>query len=183
MSLQIMIKNNKNNRSEYWLTMVDILDAQFPKGECKERGKALVLLSYIEMMLQGVKFDEEGRPKKIKVEEKKINKKVEDLRIINNQIRNKNMNKYLIIVLKEMFKRVKVKFPKDEKYFQKEDWFRDNEWTDREQEDFKEWFISYLQGNKEARQNLMKFPLNNKKSLEKVANEFIMTYGWKTKSK
>jgi len=41
--------------------MVDILDKQFPKGECKERGRALVMLSYIEMMLQGVEF-EDGEP-------------------------------------------------------------------------------------------------------------------------
>lgn len=42
--------------------MVDILDGQFPKGECKERGRALVMLSYIEMMLTGGKFNEYGVP-------------------------------------------------------------------------------------------------------------------------
>lgn len=42
--------------------MVDILDGIYPKGECKDRGKALVFLSYIEMMLQGWKFDESGNP-------------------------------------------------------------------------------------------------------------------------
>lgn len=42
--------------------MVDILDGQFPKGKCQERGKALVMLSYIEMLLNGFKFDEEGKP-------------------------------------------------------------------------------------------------------------------------
>lgn len=54
----------KNKRSKYWNTMVDILDGQFPKGETKERGKALVMLAYIEMMLHGIKFNEEGEPKK-----------------------------------------------------------------------------------------------------------------------
>lgn len=49
-------------RSRYWDTMVDILDGQFPKGKCQERGKALVMLSYIEMLLNGFKFDEEGKP-------------------------------------------------------------------------------------------------------------------------
>lgn len=44
--------------------MVNILDAQFPKGECKERGAAMVMLSYIEMMLQGFEFDENGEPVK-----------------------------------------------------------------------------------------------------------------------
>lgn len=47
----------------YWSTMVEILERQFPKGECKERGRALIMLSYIEMMLQGVEF-EDGEPKK-----------------------------------------------------------------------------------------------------------------------
>ena len=46
--------------------MVDILDGEFPKGECKERGRALVMISYIEMMLQGFEFDENGEPIKNK---------------------------------------------------------------------------------------------------------------------
>jgi len=54
----------KKDKSEHWNTMVDILDGQFPKGECKERGRALVLLAYIEMMLCGWKFNEDGEPKK-----------------------------------------------------------------------------------------------------------------------
>ena len=51
-------------KSKHWDTMVDILDGQFPKGECKERGRALVMLAYIEMMLTGTKFDKEGQPKR-----------------------------------------------------------------------------------------------------------------------
>lgn len=50
------------DRSPYWNTLVDILDKQFPKGECKERGRALVMLAYIDMMLSGVEF-ENGEPK------------------------------------------------------------------------------------------------------------------------
>jgi len=53
------------NRSKYWNTMVDILDGQFPKGECKERGRALVLITYIEMMLDGWNFNESGKPKSL----------------------------------------------------------------------------------------------------------------------
>jgi hypothetical protein len=49
-------------RSKKWNTMVDILDGQFPKGECKERGQAMVMLAYIEMMLNGVKFTPQGKP-------------------------------------------------------------------------------------------------------------------------
>lgn len=41
--------------------MVDILDRRFPKGECKERGEALVMLTYIEMLLEGIEF-KDGEP-------------------------------------------------------------------------------------------------------------------------
>lgn len=51
-------------KSKYWETMCDILDGQFPKGKCKERGRALVMLAFIEMMFTGTKFDETGHPKK-----------------------------------------------------------------------------------------------------------------------
>ena len=54
-------------RSKYWNTMVNIIDNCFPKGGCKERGKALVVLAYLEMMLQGYKFDENGEPLNTKV--------------------------------------------------------------------------------------------------------------------
>ena len=50
----------KKERSKYWDTMVSILDGLYPKGD-KERGRAMVFLAYIEMMLRGVKF-EDGEP-------------------------------------------------------------------------------------------------------------------------
>ena len=43
--------------------MCDILEEQFPKGKCLGRSRALVMLAYIELMLQGHEF-ENGRPKK-----------------------------------------------------------------------------------------------------------------------
>jgi len=55
---------NKIEKSKYWDTMVNILDGLYPKGECKDRGKALIFLSYIEMMLKGFEFDENGNPVK-----------------------------------------------------------------------------------------------------------------------
>ena len=47
-------------KSKYWDTMCNILDKHFPKGECKERGKAITMLVYVEMMLNGTKFDDDG---------------------------------------------------------------------------------------------------------------------------
>ena len=49
-------------KSEHWQTMVNILEGQFPKGLCKERGQALVMLAYINLMLTGTKFDDNGKP-------------------------------------------------------------------------------------------------------------------------
>jgi hypothetical protein len=50
------MKKEKDTRSKYWETMCDILEKEFPKKKCKERGNAIVMLSYIEIMLHlGVK--------------------------------------------------------------------------------------------------------------------------------
>jgi len=57
------MKKDEIKHSKYWLTMVDILDSQFPKSKCKERGQALVMLAYIEMLLTGFEFDKNGQPK------------------------------------------------------------------------------------------------------------------------
>lgn len=59
------MKKEKDKRSKWWLTMVDILDGLYPKGD-KGRGKAMIFLAYTEMMLRGFKFDEEGKPIKEK---------------------------------------------------------------------------------------------------------------------
>jgi len=59
-------------KSKYWDTMVDILEGQFPKGECKERGRALVMLAYIEMMLNGVEFNDDGIPQNYGFPNKKL---------------------------------------------------------------------------------------------------------------
>jgi len=53
---------NTEKRSICWNTMVNILDGLFPKNQCKERGEALIMLAYIEMMLNGYEFDEDGKP-------------------------------------------------------------------------------------------------------------------------
>jgi len=49
-------------RSKHWDTMVNILDSCFEKGKCQERGQAMVFLAYVEMLLRGARFDENGLP-------------------------------------------------------------------------------------------------------------------------
>ena len=46
------MKTKKNKRSKYWNELVEVLEREFPKKQCKERGHALVLLAYAEMALQ-----------------------------------------------------------------------------------------------------------------------------------
>lgn len=49
--------------TKYWPVLCDILEKQFPKGESKERGRTLVMLAFVEMLLQVVEF-KEGEPKR-----------------------------------------------------------------------------------------------------------------------
>lgn len=57
-----MPKKNKRERTKYFDAMVAILEREFPKGKCLERGRALCMLSYIELLLQGFEFGEDGLP-------------------------------------------------------------------------------------------------------------------------
>lgn len=62
LTIKLPLKNKYMERSKYWETMVNIVDRQFPKGLCEERGRALVILAHLELMLTGTKFDEDGDP-------------------------------------------------------------------------------------------------------------------------
>jgi len=52
---------SKNVNSVHWPVLVEIVETVFPKGECVERGRALVMLAYIEMHLNGIPF-RKGEP-------------------------------------------------------------------------------------------------------------------------
>ena len=42
----------KEKKSKYWQELCEVLEREFPKKQCKERGQALVLLAYCEMALE-----------------------------------------------------------------------------------------------------------------------------------
>ena len=48
----------KKKRSKYLNDLVDILDEYFPKGKCKERAAAVMMLVSIELLLQGIKYEQ-----------------------------------------------------------------------------------------------------------------------------
>jgi len=50
---------NKEKRSKWWDKLCEILEQEFPKNQCKERGHALVLLAYAEMYLQEAEKEKE----------------------------------------------------------------------------------------------------------------------------
>lgn len=84
-----------------------------------------------------------------------------------------------IQILHEMLSRVGAKF--DTFNFSKDQWYLTHEWTEQEQESFKQWLMQFLKSNKLYRQEMMQYPRADLKSLEKIASEFIFQYGWKVK--
>ena len=46
------MKNLREIKKDFFDKLTNILDEQFPKGECKERGKALVLNAYANIYLK-----------------------------------------------------------------------------------------------------------------------------------
>ena len=81
------------------------------------------------------------------------------------------------IILEEMCKRTGTKYTDID--FRKPKWFWNFAWTKKEKKDFRNWIAAYLRENKEARTELMNHP--SLLYCNKVADEFIMQYGWKVK--
>lgn len=86
--------------------------------------------------------------------------------------------KHLQVVLEEMFKRVGDTYLPSKT--EGDEWYLKHEWTEKEQEDFMEWLTNYLMTNKEARHELLSFPIRNKKRCQQAASWFNLMYGWKT---
>lgn len=89
--------------------------------------------------------------------------------------------KYLDVVMHEMCKRVGANW--DNIDGQANDWYMMYQWTEAEQDDFKKWLVDYLYKTKEAREAILQYPSINtrKKDLIKVADWFILQYGWVTR--
>ena len=77
-------------------------------------------------------------------------------------------------VLKTMHEAVGAPF----KDVTNENWFMKYSWSEKEQDKFISWMISYLMNNKEARHEMARYPVKNKKRMEALANQFIFNYGW-----
>ena len=89
------------------------------------------------------------------------------------------MNEYVKYILKKMCSYVGADF--DYIDFQDGKWFLEYSWTPEQQDEFILWLIDYLYKNKKAREAVCEHPIKDKKHLEKVAQMFILNYGWKLK--
>jgi len=97
----------------------------------------------------------------------------------NEIILKKKFSKHLVIILKEMCRRVGVKY--NEVYFSKEGWFSKYTWTEEEYSDFLKWLVGYLYNSNEARKEIMEYNYKTKKQIKKAADMFGLCYGWKFK--
>jgi hypothetical protein len=89
-------------------------------------------------------------------------------------------NEYFAHVIKEMCNRVGADYDKlDPK---KEDWYLEYSWTEKEQDDFKEWVVDYLYRSTGARKAILNFPLKNKTKIRKAVDWFLFDYGWTLKN-
>jgi hypothetical protein len=79
-------------------------------------------------------------------------------------------------VLEKMFSYSPYKF--SEKFTKKENWFLKYQWTQAEEDEFKEWLSEFLKKNWEGITE--RKPLD-KRFRDKAAGEFVFTYGWTIK--
>jgi hypothetical protein len=86
-------------------------------------------------------------------------------------------NPYLRVILEKLCSYVNVKY--EDIDFNKDNWFWDYEYTKKESEEFIEWLIDYMKGNKSVRKGLMTYPL--KTLVKNFVIQFEANYGWKIK--
>jgi len=94
-------------------------------------------------------------------------------------MKNMKKRKHLDIILSEMFLRVGEEYSPSKT--QEEEWYWTHEWTEKERDEFVKWLAEYLYNNKEARQEIVNYPIKNKKRCADAANWFELNYGWKIK--
>lgn len=80
-------------------------------------------------------------------------------------------------ILKKMFTYSGIEY--SDELVRQEGWFLKYTWKEGEEEDFTEWLIKFL--IKTKGDGVASYPVRNKKHAILVADDFNVTYGWKTK--
>jgi len=60
-------------------------------------------------------------------------------------------------------------------------WFQKHNWSEAEQESFREWMVNYLYNSSEAREEILTFNVKNKALIGKAVSKFLFCYGWSVK--
>jgi len=92
------------------------------------------------------------------------------------------MSKSTTTVLKKMFKMVKAPYPKNDSYFKKPKWFHNYSVTEKQQDDFREWMIDFLENDRQARIDILGMSLKNKIRIKREVEVWIFNYFWIVKS-
>ena len=89
-------------------------------------------------------------------------------------------SQHLRVVLEEMCARVEIDPGTID--IEQDNWWRKTTWTYQEQASFVDWLCDYLADPRVARE-LLELPrlAKNKQQRRKVANEFLLNYGWLVK--
>lgn len=68
--------------------------------------------------------------------------------------------------------------PENESYYKKKNWFHKHSWTEKSEEEYVKWLSEYLKKNWRG---IAEHKPTSKKIRDKVAQEFVGNYGFKTK--
>jgi hypothetical protein len=88
-----------------------------------------------------------------------------------------DIGKHLKTVLTKMCEYVEVDYEAVD--FTKDKWYQEHTWTFEQAKDFETWFFNYLANNEEARNEIMRTPIRQKKWLMRFVKQFESNYGWK----
>lgn len=88
-----------------------------------------------------------------------------------------NKNSHLWKVLTKMCDIAGVDVEKMD--FKKERWYMKHTITEKQENEFRKWFVDYLMNSQEARQEFLEFPRKKKSWIKRAVDEFIFNYGWR----
>ena len=94
----------------------------------------------------------------------------------------KDMPKELKVIIKEMCRRVKA--PVTQINFGQPGWRELYEWTEEQQEDFRNWLINYLhKAPARVRKDILGNNIKNKKYITNEVTHFMVDFAWAVKYK
>jgi hypothetical protein len=89
------------------------------------------------------------------------------------------INVYMKDILQEMFRIVGAEY--SDEFVKKENWFMEYEWDEKQQDEFANWLVNYLKGNREARKHFFGRSVLSNRVLKDSIAMFLFHCGWKFK--